>query len=261
MSSSEKPKFRARRNEAGRWRAFETRLWPVLARLDAEALRLLLYLWAGPQSSQFGILYFPTGYALVDLQWTEDQFQRARKALVEADLLWCDGDLHIISCFLQANPPANESVSKGWTKALRALPDSPLYKRLYQHAAKWLTEEGLAFLSGKIHASAGTVSAPSADCVETVSTPRMQGSETRDQEEGIREKEEGVRVQGGVEGAGQGKEPTRPGIEKSAGKDGQTSDRMARVEEGMLNGLDESIFERAGYQREYGRLKRGNGEQ
>jgi hypothetical protein len=170
-----------RRGEAGRHRSIETRVWELLRDVDADPTRLFLYAWIGPQSSPYGILRFPEGYAVVDLGWTPDRLARAWGELESRELVWRDGELVVIVPFLMSNPPANENVVKGWRKAVVSLPDSPVFKKLYERASAWLSEEGLAWLSAKAKTAPETVSERLPNRSETVSKLREQGSESREQ--------------------------------------------------------------------------------
>lgn len=166
-----------RRIEPGRYRAIETRVWDLIQGLDAEAARLFLYLWIGPQSQPYGILRFPEGYALIDLAWTPEQLGQAWAALAAADLVWRDGQLVVVVPFLMSNPPSNENIVKSWRKAISSLPDSRLFGRLYERASEWLTEEGLAWLSDKLRSMPPAAPEPPPNRSETVPKRPLNTSE------------------------------------------------------------------------------------
>ena len=228
-----------RRREAGRHRAIETGTWDLIRCLDGDSIKLLMYLWIGPQSTAYGILRVPDGYALTDLGWSPAKLAATWAALEAEDLIWREGELVVIVPFLLSNPPANANVVKGWAKALTNLPDAPLFRRLYQRACGWLTESGLAWLREKAGAAPETVSKSfgngSATVPLTVSKLSTQGAVLRDQRAGDREQGE---VQEG-EGIGVPRCPPppapgpAPGPVSDAGRtDGQAASkgRAARME-------------------------------
>lgn len=188
-----------RRIEAGRHRALETRLWPLLEELDGDAIRLLFYCWIGPHSTPFGILDVPEAYLLHDLGWKSPRLRRAWAVLEKGDLAWRDGNLIFIVPFLMANPPAHENVLTGWRKQISQLPESRFFKILHDRASIWLKLEGLSWLNDKIAAFAA--SQPCADAMSTsklfengsekgsatVSKLSAQGAENREQYSGSRE--------------------------------------------------------------------------
>ena len=58
-----------RRQEPKRYRIVDPPLWEDIQGVDGDAITLLTYCWFGPQSTQYGILRVPDGYAMTDLGW------------------------------------------------------------------------------------------------------------------------------------------------------------------------------------------------
>jgi hypothetical protein len=178
-----------RRHEPKRYRVVDLPLWEDIQGLHGDAVMLLNYLWYGPQSTQYGILRVPDGYAMTDLGWDAARLAAAWASLAAADLVWRDGTLTVIVPFLRSNVPANTNIVKGWKKAVSLLPDSPLFGRLYTRASEWLHPEGLDWLAGKIPSPPEPLSEQSRNSVSSIqeSESRKQKAESRMQEAGVRE--------------------------------------------------------------------------
>lgn len=178
-----------RRKPLGRYRVIVQQAWPCFAGLDSDSAKLLLYLWIGPPSTACGILQLKQGYALTDLGWSAARLQKAWRALEKANLVWRDGDLVIVVHFLDSNSPANENVITRWRKDVAALPESRLFRRLYDKAGEWLTPDGLAWLIEKMgHAwgnPSGTVPEPFPNPSRTLREPRTQDAGASGQDPGL----------------------------------------------------------------------------
>jgi hypothetical protein len=71
---------------------------------------LYLYFLTSEHRNSAGCYRLPDSYASGDLQWQQDRYLKARKQLVEADLIHFDEENHVVMIcrWFKHNPPMNE---------------------------------------------------------------------------------------------------------------------------------------------------------
>lgn len=112
------------------WADEKSRAWPEDARY------LALYLLTCSHRTAEGLFWFPIGYALADLQWTEKRFRKAFETLSKA--LFVQYDEAVQVCFLvnalDYQSPENPNQEKGAITRLEELPETWLLAALYEKA-------------------------------------------------------------------------------------------------------------------------------
>lgn len=94
---------------------------------------LFLYLLTCPHINSAGCFWLPDGYALRDLGWSRDRYEKARHSLHEAGLI--DFDLEeecvLIERWYRHNLPMNKSHRKGTLIQLGKVPSERLREKAY----------------------------------------------------------------------------------------------------------------------------------
>ena len=89
---------------------------------------LYLYLLTCPHQNSAGCFWLPVGYACNDLGWNADQYQPARQALVDAELIQYDEthNVVLIERWFNHNEPMNQSHMTGIERGLEKVPSAVL---------------------------------------------------------------------------------------------------------------------------------------
>jgi hypothetical protein len=245
-----------RKGDTVPYRSLDARAWRVLAVLPADSLRLILHCWFSDHSTPFGIVDLPDAYIEHDLGWRTPRLRRAWSLLEERGLVIRDGRLIALPLFLSCNVPSNPKVLAGWRTAINRLPDSPIFKKLYQSAFTWVTEEGLAWLQPK--ANIGPISKGYPKPTDTLSNSgAVAGAERKEQEQERGECERGDptgdRSASPLDAAslappdvgsqnGTGEPPAALEGENKNSRDGK-----AKLRRALLSGVPERFLIRSGY--------------
>ncbi len=94
---------------------------------------LLLYFLTCPHNNSAGCFRLPDGYALHDLGWSQDRYDKARRSLLDAEMVDHDSvnEVVLIERWFQHNAPMNKSHRKGILSQLKKVPSDRLQEKAY----------------------------------------------------------------------------------------------------------------------------------
>ena len=94
---------------------------------------LLLYFLTCPHNNSAGCFRLPDGYALHDLGWSQDRYDKARRSLLDAEMVDHDSvnEVVLIERWFQHNAPMNKSHRKGILSQLKKVPSDGLRDKAY----------------------------------------------------------------------------------------------------------------------------------
>lgn len=94
-------------------------------KLDDQDKLLYLYILTNVHSNSAGCYILPTGYATVDLKWSEERFIKGIESLCDALLITFDKDEEMVRIvgWFPINPPVNPNHAKKVFDDIAALPD------------------------------------------------------------------------------------------------------------------------------------------
>lgn len=89
---------------------------------------LYLYLLTSRHQTSAGCYQLPDGYACTDLRWELERYARARKELIDADLVRFDEDTGVvmITRWFRHNPPMNSKHLTGVERIIERLPSDAI---------------------------------------------------------------------------------------------------------------------------------------
>jgi hypothetical protein len=130
------------------YRELYTSFWPWALRhgLDDSARCLGAYLLTCEHRTFEGIYRLPAAYAIADLGWDRQTFDRAFGALVAAGFVIADesADVVFLANALEYRQPKGEKSIRGAVNGLKRLPDTPLLRNLFDAAQEYAQDFALA---------------------------------------------------------------------------------------------------------------------
>ena len=153
-------------------------------RNDDAARLLYLYFHICPHGNSIGCFEFSPGYALIDLGWSVEDFDRAIKALSEVYLVEWDSASEVVKIvdFLKHTPCTNDKHASGGVKIALSLPECDVKRSI----VKDLMADKFAKKNADLIALSKTYESPSEDLSEgyrtttttttTTKTPSDRGS-------------------------------------------------------------------------------------
>lgn len=106
--------------------------------LSEDAKFLFFYLLTSPHNNSVGLYILPRQYALADLNWKAQRFNKPFMELLRLDFIMYDETVRLlcIKNHLKHNTLENENQSKAAAKVVATLPKSSLYSDIFEQLKK-----------------------------------------------------------------------------------------------------------------------------